>query len=55
MIIRFTPEAETELAEARQWYAHQREDLDLEFMDVSMTRCHESFAIRIFIPLSTGL
>jgi plasmid stabilization system protein ParE len=33
MIIRFTPEADTELAEARQWYAHQREDLDLEFMD----------------------
>lgn len=32
MIIRFTPEAETELAEAREWYAHQREDLDLEFM-----------------------
>jgi len=33
MIIRFTPEADTELAEARQWYAHQREDLDLEFMN----------------------
>jgi plasmid stabilization system protein ParE len=33
MIIRFTPEADTELAEARHWYAHQREDLDLEFMD----------------------
>ena len=32
MIIRFTPEADTELAEARQWYAHQREDLDLELM-----------------------
>jgi plasmid stabilization system protein ParE len=32
MIIRFTPDADTELAEARQWYAHQREDLDLEFM-----------------------
>jgi len=32
MIIRFTPEAETELAEAREWYAHQREDLDIEFM-----------------------
>ena len=32
MIIRFTPEAETDLAEAREWYAHQREDLDLEFM-----------------------
>jgi plasmid stabilization system protein ParE len=32
MIIRFTPQADTELAEAREWYAHQREDLDLEFM-----------------------
>ena len=32
MIIRFSPEADVELAEARQWYAHQREDLDLEFM-----------------------
>ncbi len=32
MIIRFTREADTELAEAREWYAHQREDLDLEFM-----------------------
>ena len=32
MIVRFTPEADTELAEARQWYAHQRENLDLEFM-----------------------
>ncbi len=33
MIIRFTSDADAELAEARQWYAHQREDLDLEFMD----------------------
>jgi len=32
MIVRFTPEADNELAEARQWYAHQRNDLDLEFM-----------------------
>jgi plasmid stabilization system protein ParE len=32
MIIRFTPEADAELAEAREWYAYQREDLDLEFM-----------------------
>lgn len=32
MIIRFTPEADAELAEAREWYAHQHEDLDLEFM-----------------------
>ncbi|MGH9927658.1 MAG: hypothetical protein ACREA9_00370 [Pyrinomonadaceae bacterium] len=32
MIIRFTPDADAEVAEARQWYAHQREDLDLEFI-----------------------
>lgn len=32
MIIRFTPEADIELAEARQWYANQRTDLDFEFM-----------------------
>ena len=32
MIIRFTPEADAELAESRQWYARQREDLDTEFM-----------------------
>ena len=33
MIIRFTPEADAELAEARQWYAHQRENLDIELME----------------------
>jgi hypothetical protein len=32
MIIRFTPEADAELTEGRQWYSHQRQDLDLEFM-----------------------
>ena len=32
MIIRFTPEADAELTEAREWYSHQRKDLDLEFM-----------------------
>ena len=32
MHIRFTPEADAELAEARLWYSHQRQDLDLEFM-----------------------
>lgn len=32
MIIRFTPEADVELTEAREWYSHQRKDLDLEFM-----------------------
>ena len=45
MIIRFTPDADAELAEARQWYAHQREDLDLEFMQVSTTHCRELFAV----------
>ena len=33
MIIRFIPHADAELAEARQWYAHQRADLDIEFME----------------------
>jgi len=33
MKIRFQQDADVELAEARQWYAHQRTDLDLEFMD----------------------
>ena len=32
MIIRFTPEADAELTDARVWYSHQRKDLDLEFM-----------------------
>lgn len=33
MIIRFTPEADAELAEARQWYTRQRENLDTDFME----------------------
>lgn len=32
MVIRFTPEADAELTEARRWYSHNRQDLDLEFM-----------------------
>ena len=32
MVIRFTPEADAELTEARRWYSHKRQDLDLEFM-----------------------
>lgn len=32
MLIRFTPEADAELTEARHWYSHHRQDLDLEFM-----------------------
>ncbi|HKG47341.1 MAG TPA: type II toxin-antitoxin system RelE/ParE family toxin [Pyrinomonadaceae bacterium] len=33
MILRFTPEAEAELTEARGWYSHHHQDLDLEFME----------------------
>ena len=32
MLIRISPEAEAELTEAREWYSHHRDDLDLEFM-----------------------
>ena len=32
MLIRFIPEADAELTEARRWYSHKRQDLDLEFM-----------------------
>lgn len=32
MTFRFTPEADAELTEAREWYSHRRKDLDLEFM-----------------------
>ena len=33
MLFRFTPEADAELTEARQWYSHHRKDLDLRFME----------------------
>lgn len=33
MNIRFTPDADAELADARQWYARQHEDLDMQFME----------------------
>ncbi len=33
MNIRFTADADAELTEAREWYSHQRQDLDLEFME----------------------
>ena len=33
MIIRFTREADAELAEARQWFAHKRKNLGIEFME----------------------
>lgn len=42
MIFRFTPEADAELTEAREWYSHQRKDLDLEFM-----QCVEVALLRI--------
>jgi len=32
MIFRFTPDADAELTQAREWYSHQRKDLDLEFI-----------------------
>ena len=41
MIFRFTPEADAELTKARDWYSHQRKDLDLEFMqcmEVALSR-----------------
>jgi len=47
MIIRFTPEADAELTEARQWYSHQRKDLDLEFMSASTPRYRELLLILI--------
>ena len=42
MIFRFTPEADAELTEAREWYSHQRKDLDIEFM-----QCIENALSRI--------
>ncbi|HYX31439.1 MAG TPA: type II toxin-antitoxin system RelE/ParE family toxin [Pyrinomonadaceae bacterium] len=42
MIIRFSPEADTELAEAREWYGRQRENLDVEFM-----QCIDAALLRI--------
>jgi plasmid stabilization system protein ParE len=32
MLIRFNPEADAELTEARHWYSHYRQDLGMEFM-----------------------
>lgn len=42
MIIRFTPDADAELTEAREWYSHQHKDLDLEFM-----RCIDDVLSRV--------
>ena len=51
MIIRFTPQANTELAEAREWYAHQRVDLYLEFMKSIATRT----TVWLWLPTSGSL
>lgn len=56
MIFRFTPEADAELTEARQWYSHQRKDLDLEFMqciDAALSRIQ--FNPRLFPVVHGGL
>ncbi|MCP4350161.1 MAG: type II toxin-antitoxin system RelE/ParE family toxin [Desulfobacterales bacterium] len=42
MKIKFHPEAEFELCEAREWYARQRSGLDAEFM-----RCIDETVARI--------
>ncbi len=55
MIIRFTPGADAELAEARQWYAHQRADLDTEFMERIDEALSRMVGIRRYIPPSTEL
>ena len=48
MIIRFTPEADAELAESRQWYARQRENLDTDFMQ----KIDEALSIIVSNPQS---
>jgi hypothetical protein len=53
MIIRFTPEADAELAEARQWYARQREDLDIEFMEMIDDALSRIIRNHTCTPLST--
>ena len=54
MLIRFNPEADAELTEARQWYSHYRQDLDLEFM-----QCIDDVLARVvrnphFFPIVYG-
>jgi plasmid stabilization system protein ParE len=56
MIFRFTPEADAELTEARQWYSHQRKGLDLDFMqsiDVALSRIRSN--PRLFPVVHGGL
>ena len=55
MIIRFTQDAETDLAEAGQWYAHQRDDLDLEFLQSIDDALSPMVAIPICIRSFTEL
>ena len=40
MLIRFSPEADAELTEAREWYSHQRKDLIWNSCNVSKSRCY---------------
>jgi len=56
MIFRFTPEADAELTEARQWYSHHRKDLDLEFMqciEIPLSRIQDN--PRLFPVVYGGL
>ena len=56
MIVRFTPEADAELTEARLWYSHHRKDLDLEFMqciEIALTRIRSN--PRLFPVVYGGL
>ena len=56
MIFRFTPEADAELTEARQWYSHHRKELDLEFMqciEVALSRIQSN--PRLFPVVYGGL
>ena len=49
MSFRFTPEADAELTEARQWYSHHRKDLDLKFMQcIEHTLSQIQFNPRLF-------
>jgi hypothetical protein len=55
MLIRFTPNADTELTEARRWYSHKRQDLDLEFMQCSTTCSREWLVIHTPFRLFTDI
>ena len=62
MVFRFNPEADAELTEARDWYSHQRKDLDVEFtqcIDDALSRiantltCSPEFTETCGVPLFT--